>query len=345
MNTKISAGSPTYVPVRDRWLERYSEEILQPELPIIDPHHHIWDRAGWRYMIDELEADLSSGHNIVSTVFVQCHAMYRADGPPEMAPVGETEFVNGVAAVGASGLYGDRRMCSAIVGHADLRLGKRVEDVLDAHVTAGGGRFRGIRHISAWDADESLMNPSYHVPKNLFSDPGFREGFGVLTEMGMSFDAWLFHPQIPELTDLARAFPDASLILDHCGGPVATGSYSGRKDEEFRKWTASIKDLSTCPNVTVKVGGLGMRISGYDFHEHHLPPSSDRLAEAWKPYVETCIDTFGPDRCMFESNFPVDKGSYAYPIFWNACKKLALGASNEEKTSLFSGTAERVYRI
>jgi len=343
----VNTGSsqPVYLAVRDDWLARVREEILEPDLPIVDPHHHIWDRPGWRYMIDDLAADLGSGHNIAATVFVQCRSMHRADGPEAMRPVGETEFVNGVAAIGASGLYGKQRMCAGIVGHADLTLGAAVREVLEAHITAGGGRFRGIRHISSWDADESLMNPGYPVPERLFEQDAFREGFAELGKLDLSFDAWLYHPQIPELTDLARTFPETPIILDHCGGPLGIGPYTGRGDEVFSAWKASITELATCPNVTVKTGGLGMRINGYDFHEHADPPSSDRLAEAWRPYIDTCIEAFGADRCMFESNFPVDKGSYSYPVYWNACKKLASGASASEKTDLFSGTAARVYRI
>ncbi len=296
-------------------------------------------------MIDDLTADLHSGHNIVATVFVQCRSMHRADGPPEFAPVGETEFVNGVAAIGASGLFGSRRMCAGIVGHADMTRGAAIRPVLEAHVAAGGGRFRGIRHISAWDADPALLNPGYNVPEKLLADPAFRAGFAELAPLGLSFDAWLYHPQIPELADLARAFPETRIVLDHCGGPLGIGPYAGRRDEVFRDWAAAIRDLAGCPNVSVKTGGLGMGVNGFDFHDGEDPPSSDRLAEAWRPYVEACVEAFGADRCMFESNFPVDKGSYGYAVYWNACKKLAAGASAAEKADLFAGTAARVYRI
>jgi L-fuconolactonase len=343
VNTGTS--QPVYLPVRDLWLARRIEEILEPDLLIVDPHHHIWDRPGWRYMIDDLAADLGSGHNIAATIFVQCRSMHRTDGPEATMPVGETEFVNGVAAVGASGLYGTQRMCAGIVGYADLTLGTAVRPVLEAHIIAGGGRFRGIRHISSWDADPGLMNPGYSVPEDLLSQANFRAGFAELGKLGLSFDAWLYHPQIPQLTDLAHAFPDTSIILDHCGGPLGIAGYAGKTDAVFATWKASIQELAGCDNVTVKTGGLGMRINGYDFHEHEDPPSSDQLAEAWRPYIDTCIETFGADRCMFESNFPVDKGSYSYPVYWNACKKLASGASAIEKTDLFSSTAARVYRI
>lgn len=339
-----TAHSP-YIPVRDDWLARRTEEILDPALPIVDPHHHLWDRPGWRYMLDDLLADTNSGHNIVATVFVQCRAFHRADGPEAMKPVGETEFVNGVAAMSASGGYGSTKVCAGIVGHADLRLGSAVREVLEAHIRAGGGRFRGIRHITAWDADPSLLNPAYTPPPGLMHDETFRQGFACLAPLNLSFDAWLYHPQIPDLTALARAFPGTQICLNHVGGPLGIGPYAGRRDEVFATWKQSIRDLASCPNVVVKLGGMAMRINGWDFHEKPEPPASSALADAWKPYVQTCVEAFGPARCMFESNFPVDKGSYGYAVFWNACKLLALGASATEKTDLFSGTASRFYRL
>ena len=337
--------SPTYLPVRQDWLDQWNEPILEPGLPIIDPHHHLWDRPGWRYLLDELLADTGTGHNIIATVFVQARAMVRATGPEELRPVGETEFVNGVAAMSASGIYGKTKVCAGIVGHADLTLGTRVEPVLAAHIRAGGDRFRGIRHITAWDGDDSIRNPAYSPPPGLLADKAFRDGFAVLCRLGLSFDAWLYHPQIKELTDLARAFPDARIVLNHVGGPIGIGLYAAKRKEVFAAWTASIKALAACPNVCVKVGGLGMRMGGFGFHEEAEPPSSETLAAAWRPYVETCIEAFGPSRCMFESNFPVDKGSYSYPVFWNACKLLAKGASKAEKADIFAGTARRFYRL
>jgi predicted TIM-barrel fold metal-dependent hydrolase len=278
-------------------------------------------------------------------VFVQARAMVRAAGPVEMRPVGETEFVNGVAAMSASGIYGKTKVCAGIVGNADLMLGSRVEPVLAALIRAGGDRFRGIRHITAWDGDESIRNPAYSPPPNLLADKVFREGFAVLCRLGLSFDAWLYHPQINELTDLARAFPQGKIVLNHVGGPIGIGAYAGKRQEVFDAWIASIKALAACPNVYVKVGGLGMRMGGFGFHEKTEPPSSETLAAAWRPYVESCIEAFGSSRCMFESNFPVDKGSYSYPVFWNACKRLAKAASNAEKAELFAGTAARFYRL
>ena len=340
-----AASSPTYLPVRQEWLDRRKEPILEPDLPIVDPHHHLWDRPGWRYMFDELLADTDSGHNIVATVYVQARAMYRAAGPQELQPLGETEFINGVAAMSASGIYGKTRHCAGIVGHADLTLGSRVEPVLAAHVRAGGDRFRGIRHISAWDADAAIRNPAYSPPQGLLGDKTFREGFAVLGRLGLSFDAWLYHPQIDELAELARAFPETSIVLNHVGGPIGIGAYEAKPKEVFSAWAASIKTLGACANVCVKLGGLGMRMGGFGFHEQPEPPSSETLAAAWRPYVETCIEAFGVGRCMFESNFPVDKGSYSYPVFWNACKLLARGATGPEKADLFAGTATRFYRL
>lgn len=345
--TPSTATSPFhgYLPVREDWLDRRREEILEPDLPIIDPHHHLWDRPGWRYLLPELLADTNSGHNIVATVFVQCRAMYRADGPVELKPLGETEFVNGVAAMSASGGYGKTRVCEGIVGHADLTLGARVEAVLEAHMHVAGGRFRGIRHTAAWDADPSVGNPNYYVPQGLMQDTAFREGFTRLSKLGLSFEAWLYHPQIGDLAALARASPETPIVLNHVGGPLHIGVYAGKQAEVFARWELAIRALAACPNVHVKLGGLGMRINGFDFHQKAEPPSSESLAAAWKPYMETCIEAFGAKRCMFESNFPVDKGSYAYPVFWNACKRLARGASAAEKADLFGATAARFYRL
>lgn len=340
-----TTSSPTFLPVRPEWLERWHEEILEPDLPIVDPHHHLWDRPGWRYLLDELLVDLTSGHNVTATVFVECRSMHRADDPKMLRPVGETEFVNGVAAMSASGIYGPTRVCAGIVGHADLRLGAAVQEVLEAHLRAGGDRFRGIRQIAAWDADTSILNPNNPAPRGLLADKTFREGFRRLAPLGLSFDAWLYSPQIPELTDLARTFPDTPIVLNHVGGPLGLGAYAGRRKEVFAAWRAAIRDLASCPNVEVKLGGLGMRVNGFGFEQAPEPPSSETLATAWRPYVETCVEAFGTNRCMFESNFPVDKGSYPYAAYWNACKRLTHSASADEKADLFCRTAARFYRI
>jgi len=341
--------SPThsnYLPVRQDWLDRRREPALDPELPIVDAHHHLWDRPGWRYLLDEYLTDIkTSGHNIIATVFMQCQAMYRASGDAALRPVGETEFINGIAAAAASGTYGPTRVCAGIIGHADLRLGAEVEKVLEAHIRAGGGAFRGIRHIVVWDADRSLMNPLSAGPPGLMADARFREGFSRLAPVNLTFDAWLFHPQLGELTDLARTFPETTIVLDHVGGVLGIGAYADKRDEVFAHWSSSIRILASCPNVFVKLGGLGMRINGFGFERASDPPSSETLATTWRPYIETCIELFGPRRCMFESNFPVDKGSYGYGEGWNAFKLLTRNASSDERTALFSGTVARAYRL
>jgi L-fuconolactonase len=337
---------PNYLPVRPDWLAAGNEEPLKPGLPIIDAHHHLWDRPGWRYLFEEYLADIqASGHAVRATVYMQAQAMYRAEGPPAYRVVGETEFANGVAAMAASGLYGLTRVCAGIVGHVDLRGGAEVARVLEDHLRAGGDRFRGIRHLTTWDPDASLMNPLSAGPPGLLADTDFRAGFACLAPLGLSYDAWLFHPQLDELTDLARAFPGTTIVLNHCGGVLGIGAYAGRRDEVFALWSTAIRRLAECPNVVVKLGGLGMRINGFEFETGAVPPSSEDLARTWRPYIENCIDAFGPARCMFESNFPVDKGSYGYGTVWNAFKRLASGAGEDEVTALFSGTAARVYAV
>jgi predicted TIM-barrel fold metal-dependent hydrolase len=323
----------------------WNEDILEPDLPIVDPHHHLWDRGGWRYLLHELLDDLNTGHTIVATVFLQCRSMHKASGPDAMRPVGETEFVNGVAAMSASGGYGPTQVCAGIVGYADMRLGARAREVLEAHIRAGGGRFRGIRHITAWDADSSIVNPANVAPPGLLADGSFRDGLKVLTDLDLSFDAWLYHPQIDELTDLARALPATRIVLNHVGGPLGAGAYSNRQTDVFASWSKSIRRLAGCENVCVKLGGLGMRINGLGFEQQSRPPSSEVLATAMRPFVETCIEAFGVERCMFESNFPVDKGAYPYAAYWNACKRLTSGATAADKAALFKDTAARFYRL
>jgi predicted TIM-barrel fold metal-dependent hydrolase len=340
-----ASKSGLYADPREDWLAQYTEEVIDPHRPIVDPHHHLWDRGGQRYMIEEMTSDIASGHNIVATVYVEARSMYRADGPEALRPVGEVEFAGGAAAMSASGGYGPARVCAGIVGHANLLLGEAARAVLEAEIAAGQGRFRGIRHSSAWDADPNVAHMYATRPKGLLLDPTFRTGFACLAPLGLSFDAWLFHPQITELTDLARAFPDTRIVLDHCGGPIGIGSYANRRDEIFPVWKASIREIAKCPNVVVKLGGLAMRLLGYDFHERPKPPSSEEAAAAWRPYIETCIEAFGPERCMFESNFPPDKGQCSYQVIFNAFKRTAAQYSEPEKTALFSKTAADVYRL
>jgi predicted TIM-barrel fold metal-dependent hydrolase len=340
-----STRSGLYADPRPDWLALHEEEILDPARRIVDPHHHLWDRGGQRYLIEEITSDIASGHNVVATVYVEARSMYRAQGPDAFRPVGEVEFANGAAAMSASGGYGPAAVCAGIVGHVNLLLGEGARDVLEAEISAGQGRFRGIRHSSAWDADPDVAHMYATRPRGLLLDPTFRKGFACLAPLGLSFDAWLFHPQIGELTDLARAFPDTRIVLDHCGGPAGIGVYANRRDEIFVTWKDSILQIAKCPNVAVKLGGLAMCLLGFDFHRRPVPPSSQELAAAWRPYIETCIEAFGPQRCMFESNFPPDKGQCSYPVVFNAFKRIAASCSETEKTALFSRTAMDVYRL
>ena len=346
MNPTDTQSVSRYLKIDPGWLALREEPVLLPELAIVDAHHHVLDRPGWRYLFDDLLADTRSGHNIVATVFVQCLAMHRATGPEWLRPVGETEFVNGVAAMSASGAYGAMRACAAIVAYADLRMDEgHLRELLEAHIRAGNGRLRGIRQIVAWGHEDILNNPEAATHARMLADPLFRRGFAQLAALGLSFDAWLYHPQISELESLARAFPGMSIVLNHFGGPLGIASYAGRRDAVFAEWSAAIRRLAACPNVHMKLGGLGMRVNGFDFHTLKTPPSSEDLARAWRPYVETCLDAFGARRCMFESNFPVDKGSYSYAVCWNAFKRLASGASAAEQARLFSGTAAGFYQL
>jgi predicted TIM-barrel fold metal-dependent hydrolase len=340
-----ASKSGLYADPREDWLALRNEEVLDPTRPIVDPHHHLWDRGGQRYMIEEMAADIASGHNIIATVYVDCRSMYRASGPQAFRPVGEVEFANGVAAMSASGGYGPAAICAGIVSHVNLLLGDGARAVLEAELAAGQGRFRGIRHSSPWDADPGVAGMYATRPKGLLLDANFRKGFACLAPLDLSFDAWLFHPQIGELADLARAFPDGKIVLDHCGGPIGLGSYANRREEIFATWKASIREIAKCGNVRVKLGGLAMRLLGYDFHERPTPPSSEDLAAAWRPYIETCIEAFGPERSMFESNFPPDKGQCSYQVIFNAFKRIAASYSEAEKTALFSKTAADFYRL
>ena len=344
----MTAGTATslHLAVRPDWLDRRHEEIIDPGLPIVDPHHHLVERPETgRYLLPDLLADLKSGHNVTQTVYLEWLSMYRADGPAELRPVGEVEFANGVAAMTASGGYGGGRVCAGIVGYADLALGARVEKVLEAQIAAGGGRFRGIRFIAASHPDQAQWGSLVARPAGLLMDRRVREGFARLAPLGLSFDAWLYHTQLGELADLARAFPATQIVLDHVGGPIGLGRHTGKRDEVFAEWQARIRELAACPNVHIKLGGLGMRMFGFDVHTRDLPPSSEELAAAWRPYIEACVAAFGPERAMFESNFPVDKGSCSYHVLWNAFKRIAAGCSAAEKTALFSATAKKFYRL
>jgi predicted TIM-barrel fold metal-dependent hydrolase len=306
--------------MHSEWLAQVTEDIIEPDLPICDPHHHLWDHADNPYLLPDLLADTGSGHNVVSTVFVECSSMYRADGPDELKPVGETEFVNGVAAMTASGRYGGIRACAGIVSYTDLTLGEGAGVVLDEHMRLSD-RFRGIRHAAGWDADDRVRNSHTNPPEHLYLQDDFRLGFAELEKRNLSFDAWLYQPQIPELTDLAKAFPNVTIVFDHFGGPLGIGPYAGKGDEIFERWCVDAAELAKCDNVY------------------------DEIVEATGRYHRKAIEVFGPERCMFESNFPVDKQSCSYPVLWNAFKKIAADFNADDKGWLFHDTAAEAYRL
>ncbi|NTZ41583.1 amidohydrolase family protein [Altererythrobacter sp. SALINAS58] len=344
------------------------EEIIEPELPIIDPHHHLWDlrpiipafpeprhdfleaiSGAAYYTFDALQADTkggsAEGHNIIGTVFMECGAFYNPAYGDADKVVGEVEFVNGVAAQGASGLYGTYRPCATIIGHADLARGDAARSTLERLQQAAPERFKGIRHAAAWDANADVLGPPFHAPEGLYESDAFRKGFRHLGQMGLTFDAWVLEPQLPDVIALARAFPDQPIILDHCGTPLNIASYRGTLPEYFERWQKNIRDLGTCENVSVKLGGLAMAFCGMPEEGPAKGCGSEMLAAMWKPYIDTCIEAFGADRAMFESNYPVDRWGADYDTLWNAFKRLSQGSSDSEKRSLFAATAAETYGI
>ena len=331
------------------WLALTEEPTLEPELPICDPHHHFWDyrleRIPYqRYLLHELADDINSGHNVRSTVFIEARSMYRADGPDEMRPVGEVEFVQGLAAASASGLYGLGRAAAAIVGHANLNLGEGVAPVLEALQAASPNRFRGIRHSVTWDPHPEIDNTAAHNRQGQLASDDFRAGARVLARMGFSLEGWLFFPQLTELADFAKAVPELTIVLNHIGGLLRVGPYANR-DEVMDTWHSGIAAVAACSNVYVKLGGIGMPRTGFDWHERNRPIGSEELANSMAPLMNYCIEQFGPERSMFESNFPVDKVSYSYNVMCNAFKRMSKDYSASERAAMFHDTAARVYRV
>ena len=329
------------------WLALTPEPTLEPELPICDPHHHLWDfrpepAAYQRYLLPELAEDLRSGHNVRSTVFIEVKTRYRADGPEEMRPVGEVEFVEGLATENASGTYGRAQVAAAIIGYADLKRGEQVAPVLEAMRAASPARFRGIRHSVGWDPSPELVNRDI---QGALSSAPYRAGARVLASMGLCLENSLYHPQLAELAEFARAVPDLTIILNHIGGLVRIGPYANRDDDVLPAWRRGIAAVATCPNVILKLGGVGQHRFGFNWHAREQPIGSEDLAAALAPLMHYCIEQFGPERCMFESNFPVDKVSYSYNVVYNAFKRLSTGYSAAERAAMFHDTAARVYRI
>jgi L-fuconolactonase len=329
------------------WLALTPEPPLEPELPICDPHHHLWDFRPepvpyQRYLLQDLAADLHSGHHVRSTVFIEVKTRYRTDGPEEMRPVGEVEFVEGLATESARGTYGRAQVAAAIIGYADLKRGARVAPVLDAMQAASPTRFRGIRHSVGWDPSPELVNRDIQA---VLSSDQYRAGARVLAGRGLCLETSLYHPQLAELAAFARAVPDLTIIVNHIGGLVRIGSYANRDDDVLPAWRQGIAAVAACPNVLIKLGGVGQHRFGFDWHARAKPIGSEELATALAPLMHHCIEQFGPDRCMFESNFPVDKVSFSHHVLFNAFKRFSTSYSASERAALFHDTAVRAYGI
>lgn len=315
---------------------------MDPELPICDPHHHLWDSPDRQYLLDELFQDIGGGHNIVQTVFIESASVKKYDEPQIMQPVNETKFIHEITAPNLCNQYGTTKVAAGIIGFADLTLGSKVTRVLEAHIAASD-RFRGIRQICSWDINSDIIHST--TTPGLLLDAKFREGAACLQKYGLIFETFIYHPQLMELVDMARALPDIPIILDHVGGLLGIGPYAEKSEEVFREWKEGITELSNRPNVFMKLGGLGMPICGFGWNERSIPPNSTELAIAMAPLYLWCIEKFGVERCMFESDFPVDKASYSYNIMWNAFKLICRDCSPDERAALFYDTAVNVYRL
>ena len=344
-STPSTAYGRIFAP-RQAWLDRApAEAVLEPDLPIIDTHHHVWETPDrGRYMLEELLADTGT-HNVVATVFVDCHYAYRTDGPLEMRAVGEVDAVARLAEE-SDRRFGTRtRVAAGIVGNADLTLADRVETVLAAMVEAGRGRFRGVRNSAGWHADPVIGNNHQGAGPGHYAREDFRDGLRRLSRMGLSLDALVYHNQHADLLALARAVPEANIVMNHTGMPLGYGPYTGKLDEVAKEWRRLLPEIAKCPNVSMKLGGMMMRLAVLDYNQLAAPPSSEELARHWRPWIEPCIEMFGAGRCQFESNFPVDKMGIGYKALYNAFKRIASGCSAAEKADLFAGTARRVYRL
>lgn len=336
------ASATTLHQVRPEWLTLHDEAALDPDLPIIDAHHHLWDVPGNRYLLDDYLADMATGHNVRATVYIQSGTMTLDEGPEHLRSVGETAFATAIAAQSERQAAGPR-VAAAIVGPIDFSLGAQFAAVLDAHEAVAGGRLKGVRGLTHWHENGDVHKIDT-VP-GLLTTPAAHQAVAAVGRKGLSLDLWVYHTQLDDVLALARAFPDVVMILDHAGTPLGCGPYAGRHDQVLAEWRGSLRALAELPNVFVKLGGLAMRFSGFGFDHQARPPSSETLAIRWRPYVESCIDIFGADRCMFESNFPVDKASCSYVVLWNAFKRLAGAASPHERFRLFSGTAAAIYGL
>ncbi|MGJ7609661.1 MULTISPECIES: amidohydrolase family protein [unclassified Variovorax] len=328
---------------RAEWLALHREDIIDPELPIVDAHHHLWVLPTSTYLHAELTQDLRSGHNIRSTVFVDCHSHYRTDGLDALRPVGETAFAAAQADASAK-IDGNTRCCAAIVGWVDLSLGDLLSSVLQAHVEAGKGRFRGVRARPTWHADPAV-HPAGAGREGVLRDALVQQGVRRLGAMGLSLDLWVYHTQLGDVVSLAANCPDTLMVLNHCGGPLGIGPLANQGAEVFDDWLVQLRALARLPNVRIKLGGLAMPRMGFGLDRLARPADSATLASLWRPCFEACIEAFGADRCMFESNFPVDKTGCSYAVLWNAFKRATVTCNASERSRLFSGTAALTYSI
>jgi len=326
----------------DEWVEKVREDILDPALPIIDAHHHLWIRNGHQYLLPEFVADAKSGHNIVGSVFAECHSMYRKDGPEELRSLGETEFVTGCAAMADSGVFGDARYCQGLLSRVELSLGEATKGIFEQHLQRSDGRFKGIRYTTAWDSHDKIPN---QVPaEKMLLQPDVIAGARVMAALNLTLDCWVYHPQLEDVAALAAAVPDLTIVLNHTGVPILGGPNRDKRDEVFKAWLAGIRKVAEYDNTYIKLGAIPIRRSG-DGVDRSLPPTSQETAVAWKPWMQECIEAFGASRSIFESNFPVQKLFASYHVTWNAFKRVAASASTDEKAALFHDAAVAAYRL
>nr|WP_323776836.1 amidohydrolase family protein [Amylibacter sp.] len=327
---------------REDWLAQGVEDAIAPDVEIVDPHHHLWQRDGGSYELASLWRDIGAGHRVVQTVYIECHSAYYSDVADGFAPVGETAYVAGQAALAR--LHPERAQIAGIVAHADLRR-RDLGAILDAHCAAGGDLFKGIRHAGAWDVESADFKIQPRGDQGLYLEPDFQRGVALLGARGLTYDTWHYHPQNKDFAALARAVPDTTLVLDHFGTPLGVGRFAEQRDAIFAAWKDEMAEIAACPNVRAKLGGLAMPDNGWGWHERAKPLTSDEFEAAYAPWYHHMIACFGPDRCMFESNFPVDRASIGYGVLWNGLKKIAAGYSAADQARMFAGTARQVYGL
>ncbi|MDH4571552.1 amidohydrolase family protein [Salinicola acroporae] len=324
--------------IRESWLARHREPILMPDQKILDAHHHLWDREESRYRTDEFLADIALGHDVRASLYVQCRTGYRDAGPEALKPLGEVETVLEWSA-------GAPNYPLGIVAFADLLAGSQVRGTLEALCDIAPGSVRGIRNTTAYHPDPVVRSSPRPAPDGLLRAKAFHEGAVQVARAGLTLDVWVYQTQLQEVEALARAMPDLTVVIDHCGGPLGVGPFRDRTPADFAAWRQGIQRLAALPNTRIKIGGFGLAVFGNAYHLNPEPPTSAQLASDWLPYVETCLEAFGSHRAMFESNFPVDKGMYSYIALWNAFKRLTQPLGQEDRDRLFWRTAVETYGL